>query len=199
MTRRAELTGQRFGELVVLRLALTRGGRAFWTCRCRCGAERAICGNTLTCGRAVTCGCKGLPWTFWERVQRGGDCWPWTGGTDKDGYGTLSHHGRTTRAHRVAWELTHGPIADGLHVLHRCDNRPCCNPSHLFLGTNADNVADMVAKGRQLTVGKITEAQAEEIRRRYAAEDISQKALGADYGLSNEAVSDIVRGATWRR
>jgi hypothetical protein len=52
-------------------------------------------------------------------------------------------------AHRRAWELTHGPITDGLHCLHHCDHPPCCNPSHLFLGAPADNVADMVAKGRQ--------------------------------------------------
>jgi hypothetical protein len=83
-----------------------------------------------------------------RRVDNSGGpaaCWPWTGSCTRHGYGKLS---ATEVAHRVAWELTNGPIPSGLCVLHRCDNPPCCNPAHLFLGTRSDNVADMVAKGR---------------------------------------------------
>ena len=66
------------------------------------------------------------------------------------GYAQITVEGNKTRAvHRVAWAAAHGPIPAGMHVLHRCDVRHCCNPDHLFLGTNADNVADKVAKGRQ--------------------------------------------------
>ena len=90
---------------------------------------------------------------FWAMLPDGvvgakDECWEWTDGCDGDGYGVVGAGGKTVRAHRVAWEVAHGPIPDGVHVLHQCDNPPCINPAHLFLGTQADNMADKVAKGR---------------------------------------------------
>ena len=93
---------------------------------------------------------------FWKKVDRSGGpdaCWPWTGATQK-GYGALGiggRKGKTVSAHRFAWELEHGPIPEGMNVLHHCDNPPCCNaqhPNHLFLGTFSDNTRDMHEKGR---------------------------------------------------
>ncbi len=78
-----------------------------------------------------------------------GGCRPWTGGADKDGYGLVTIGGVRYRTHRVAWEIANGSIPDGLLVLHKCDNPPCCNTDHHFLGTHVDNMADKVAKGRQ--------------------------------------------------
>ena len=76
-------------------------------------------------------------------------CIIWTGrGNGQYGYGSMSFRGRRVGVHRLAWMLRHGPVPDGLYVLHRCDTPPCLNPDHLFLGTKADNSADMVAKGR---------------------------------------------------
>lgn len=88
---------------------------------------------------------------FTANVQKGGpeECWPWTGATNFKGYGDFSDRGQKRRAHRMTWELHYGPIPAGLFVLHRCDNRPCCNPNHLFLGTSSDNAWDRVKKGRQ--------------------------------------------------
>ena len=72
----------------------------------------------------------------------------WTGTRFASGYGRITQNGKRARAHRVAFELFVGPIPSGMHVLHRCDNPPCVNPSHLFIGTHLDNMRDMEAKGR---------------------------------------------------
>lgn len=101
--------------------------------------------------------------------------------------------------------LHHGEIPAGLAVLHRCDNPRCVNPAHLFLGTQIDNIADMVAKGRQrgdhrpgskCPTAKLTEAQAIEIKRRGGAGEVHTR-LAAEFGLSQASVSALVRGETW--
>ena len=84
---------------------------------------------------------------LWNRVRKGSSCWTWTGAT-QHGYGYIGENGKILRTHRVSWTLHHGPIPDGLCVLHHCDNPPCVRPSHLFLGTHTDNMKDMVSKGR---------------------------------------------------
>lgn len=90
---------------------------------------------------------------FWSKVDKRGldECWPWKAAVRRkdEGYGAFWLEGRHQPASKVAWRLTHGQIADGLEVCHRCDNPQCCNPGHLFLGARQDNNADKVAKGRQ--------------------------------------------------
>ena len=88
---------------------------------------------------------------FWEKVVKTPTCWLWTAAA-QGGYGVIGdphRKGRVLRAHRVSWELHDGPIPSGMDVLHRCDTPACVRPDHLFLGTAADNIADMFAKGRQ--------------------------------------------------
>lgn len=89
---------------------------------------------------------------FWKWVQKGDGCWLWTGRISPTGYGLFDWY-RSVRshprlAHRMMYTLSVGPIPEGLCVLHRCDNPPCVNPAHLFIGTQQDNMADKVAKGR---------------------------------------------------
>lgn len=151
---------------------------------------------------------------FWTKVTQGEPdaCWEWQGARDSLGYGFFRvTPGETMRrSHRVAWELTNGPILSGLLVCHQCDNPPCCNPAHLFLGTNADNMADRnhkgrTTKGRVLHCGessgrstKLTLAEVEAIVAAYAAGGISQESLGHLHGVSQTQIGRIIRGERWR-
>src|SRR5574337_190121 len=103
---------------------------------------------------------------FWASVDSSGGpdaCWPWLRGCSRRGYGVVSFNGKIQKASRVACELAHGPLGE-LHALHTCDNPPCCNPRHLYGGTNAKNMEDKVARGRHYKGpnhhwAKITERQ----------------------------------------
>lgn len=141
---------------------------------------------------------------FWEKVQVGGpdECWWWLAYRDKDGYGKFRFRGKPWKAHRVAWVLTFGEIPKGLCVCHHCDEPSCVNPYHLFAGTNADNVADMVRKGRGNRGGrhgnsKLTEGEVYEIRRLLEETDLLQRKIGEMFGVGNRTISDIARGTRW--
>lgn len=87
---------------------------------------------------------------FWDKVDKSGECWVWLSATHSQGYGLFkTGHNTQNYAHRVVWVLEYGPIPEGAFVCHSCDNPPCVRPEHLFLGTAADNMQDMVSKGRQ--------------------------------------------------
>lgn len=134
-----------------------------------------------------------------RRVTESG-CWEWTGGLHVPcGYGVISRGGGKPRlyAHREAFRLYVGPIPDGYDVCHRCDNPPCFNPEHLFVGTRLDNMRDAKAKGRTRRgerhgASKLSDAQAEDIRREYATGQVRQRDLAARYGVCQQLVSLIV-------
>ncbi len=139
---------------------------------------------------------------FWDRVEETPTCWNWTGGTLPDGYGRFYHDGEVVTAHRLAYELQRGPIPDGLHVLHHCDNPPCVRGDHLFTGTNADNVADRVAKGRSsVREGrpnhKLTEGDVEKLRGLYAQGGTSMPKLSRKFGIVVSQVWRIIHGVQW--
>ena len=139
---------------------------------------------------------------FWAKVVLGvatEDCWGWVGAPTPKGYGTLGHGGKMLKAHRLSWELHNGSIPDGLCVLHSCDNPPCCNPRHLFLGTKEDNVADMVSKGRQAKGSRASGSKLTEKARReivVAPLTVSAVSLARFYGVSAVHVRKLRSGKT---
>lgn len=139
---------------------------------------------------------------FWMRAQHSDGCWLWLGAVGSAGYGNLQWAGRTQGAHRVAWQLVHGAIPSGLCVLHRCDVRLCVRPGHLYLGTRAENSADMVSKGRSQAgtanpSARLTEADVVAIRALLATE--AQRTLAEHFGVSASTISLIASGKRWRR
>lgn len=118
-------------------------------------------------------------------------CWVWAGGVNHAGYGAVMYKGRDWSVHRLMWSAKVGPIPPGMCVLHKCDNPPCCNPDHLFLGSKADNARDRDAKRR--SASKLTAEQVFEIRRR----DASGPVLAREYGVSITNINHIRARKRW--
>lgn len=161
---------------------------------------------------------EGFIKNFWRRVDCTDldSCWPFMGGRNSRNYGSLGWRNpdtgvkRALSAHRVAYESAYGPIPDGKVVMHICDNPPCCNPTHLRLGTTADNNADRAMKGRtyrgprpnaargeRAPTAKLTADQVREIRALHAT-GTTQKELQRRYGVKAPAINRIVHRTGWR-
>ena len=170
--------------------------------------EQACCSNT----------CKGefarlqnpIGKKFWDKVNigKGNDCWEWKASKSHKGYGRFCiGDNKAKNAHRVAYILTYGDIAENQLVCHKCDNRACCNPNHLFLGTAAENTADMMRKGRGDNKAfqgdtngnsKLTTAQVLEIRDLFTSENISLTKLAQMFNCSSTLISHIVYRKSWK-
>lgn len=140
---------------------------------------------------------------FLARVEITDGCWFWRGSLTVHGYGRLQYMNKSLRAHRVAYELFIGPIDEGMEICHHCDNGVCVRPDHLFQGTIADNLHDMVGKGRSLmgernTKAKVSDQDVIEIRQRYAKGNVTQQELADLFGLKQITVSNIVLRKTWQ-
>lgn len=141
---------------------------------------------------------------FWRFIEKTDGCWLWTGNHDTAGYGRFWFDANTrVPAHRVSYEFHYGPIPEGLFVCHHCDNPPCVNPAHLFLGTAQDNVSDMCAKGRNVPLAgsssgraKLTEQDVIEIRALFA-DGVSAQNIADKFHISADYVPRLAR-AGWQ-
>lgn len=162
---------------------------------------------------------KHTPESFWARVNKlaPDDCWEWTGARTSSGYGNVSYNGEHVQAHRVAYSLHYGGIqlTTGFRlegraktyrrfVLHKCGNRACCNPAHLFLGSMRANLLDAYRKGRKAQPksahanAKLTPAQVIKIRAAYDQHGIRQVDLAEEYGVTQRVISLVVRRETYK-
>ena len=157
---------------------------------------------------------------LWEKIPSSlpvDVCWPWSGMRvikpwPNADYGILKVKGRRRYAHRLVWELLHGPIPEGKFICHHCDNPPCCNPKHLFLGTPRENTLDMYGKGRDaLTKGTRYQPNvsgASNGRARISLEEVTQirlagrtrpiKEIAEQYGVHTTTINNILSGRTWK-
>jgi len=146
------------------------------------------------------------PSNVWAKIERRGEneCWNYMGHLDKDGYGRIDYGGKKILTHRLIYEFTFGKILNQLQVLHHCDNPRCCNTKHLFLGTQVDNIKDMILKNRHRGAAgeknshcKLTTKQVIRIKKLYSSGSYTQKNLGIKFKVTQGVISKIIRGELW--
>jgi HNH endonuclease len=150
---------------------------------------------------------------FWKKVTiaKRNECWLWNAYRSKAGYGSFWYQNTIMAASRFAFLTTGVPIPEGYQVCHKCDNPPCVNPRHLFLGTAKDNHDDSMAKGRANTqlnpflmlgennpASSLTKKKVRKIRRLYATGEFSQKGLAMRFHIAQPTVYKIVNGLRWK-
>lgn len=143
---------------------------------------------------------------FWSNVdQKSSDeCWPWKLAPTSGGYGRMKIRGKMISSHRLSWSIAYGPIPEGRYICHRCDNKICCNPHHLYCGTPKSNAEDARIRGRLVApcgerngMHKLTNAQALEIRRMNPmSKDFEE--IGKRYGVSRGTIENIVYKSHWK-
>ena len=203
------IVGNRYGRLVV-----KERKEGSWLCQCDCGKPHVAKIKHLKSGATKSCGClrsensarlrtaEALPFEQRLKLNEQTGCLEWQGSRDRGGYGTLRSGKRDHKAHRVAYEKHYGAIPKRLFVLHECDNPPCCNPEHLFLGTPSINSADMVSNGRQAKgenngYSKLTDRLVQKIRR-LAEKGKTQQEIADFFGVDQTNISNIVLRKTWK-
>ena len=141
---------------------------------------------------------------FWKKVEKraNDECWPWLNSKTMCGYGLIGFNGKVEIASRLSWRMHRGEIPEGVCVLHRCDNPPCVNPEHLFLGTQRDNAIDRQQKlrgnrGESVPNSKLTE-DAVRVIRIYVGCGMSQASMARHLGLNERTIHEVVSYKTWR-
>ncbi len=208
--RRIDHSGRRKGKLTALRKDETK--RSHWICQCECGNLKSI---RFSATGARSCGCSLRPpkEKYHEQVKirikrdttiDSNGCWNYNLNRDKAGYGMSSYRRQRLRIHRVSWIVFRGEIPKNSCVLHHCDNKSCCNPDHLFLGSHKENSEDMVKKNRnahgsRAGSAKLIEIDVMNIRKFYNAGLYTQKELSIIYDIRQTKISEIVNLKSWKR
>jgi predicted XRE-type DNA-binding protein len=144
---------------------------------------------------------------FWNKVKKSKDCWIRMGCKVGLGYNVLSYLNKQEYAHRFSWRIHFGKIPKGKCILHKCDNPPCVNPKHLFIGTLGDNIHDMINKGRRGYTGlqgeihpdhKLTEKQILKIRNLYKKSSMTQQKIANIFGVKQGHINKIVNRKVWK-
>jgi hypothetical protein len=142
-----------------------------------------------------------MPSRFWKYVRKTDSCWEWIGAKFPRGYGSIKINGKTRHATQVCWELMRGPILGGMWVLHRCDNPPCVNPEHLYLGTAADNGRDRAERspyrGEKSATAKLTQGEVDEIRRLHS-HGMDVRNISRRFRMGFSQIHRIVRRQSWK-
>ncbi len=197
------MIGKKFGMLTVVKDSGKRANDRgmIWKCICECGKSKDVSLKLLKNeSKPRSCGCSrkiGPKKKFYSHIDKTGDCWEWTGTLTTNGYGKF----RAMNASRVMWEYEYGNIDESMQVCHTCDNRKCCNPKHLFLGTISENMKDKTAKNRQAKGSKIgisvlDEEQVLNIRKMRLSGKM-YKEISEFFGISFYLVRAICKNRTW--
>ncbi len=153
--------------------------------------------STESIAKGIVSRTRSLADKFWSKVFKSTNCWLWMASKDSKGYGHLVHCKKTLMAHHLSWKIHHGPIPEGMNVLHKCDNPFCVNPDHLFLGTQLDNMIDMARKERQ-PCRKLSKSEVLEIRDLYKSGEFSQKFLSKKYEVCTATIHNVVNEIKWK-
>jgi hypothetical protein len=226
MPARLSIAGQTFGRAKVIRDDhVDKNGHVLSLCICKCGTNFLAKNSGLKCGDIKSCGCllkeprvaKTPPeFRFWKLVVAGhpSQCWNWRGNKSPKGYGVFTPNpkrktatepkGINMFAHRFCWEyFSKTKVPSSLECCHRCDNRACCNPFHLFIGTHLENMQDMAAKkrcnsakGENQGASKLTQDQVETIRQSHPF--VTAKQLAIKYGVTRTAIYLILKRKNWK-
>lgn len=183
---------------------IRKGGGKFCSRSCHHGSRKGQrfeivcneCGKKFTSGTTAYKICSVC--LFWTHVKKMGldECWPWTGPKYQQGYGSAYLHGKMTRANRGMWTIYNGTIPDGKFVLHKCDNRICVNPSHLYLGTHLDNMRDIVMRNKHRKTAKLKRSDIPNIRA-MIKDGESYNEIAKKFNVCGGTIYNVDRGRNW--